>query len=571
MAVGLKWTMSRIKLLNESLKNKIAAGEVIERPASVVRELLENSIDAGASSLEVEISGGGVKLIRVLDDGAGMDRDDAELSLYRHATSKLDGEDDLFNIHTMGFRGEALPSIASVSRLTLTTAPKGETVGVVIETVGGEVKDTREAPSPGTSVEVRDLFFNTPVRRKFLKRESTEIMHIIDAVTRLALSHPGLRFVLKVDGQETMNLPAADGLARRLHEIYGGEFMEGMLHVEREAAGIRLSAFVSGPGNFRSTRSHQMVFVNRRPVREPSVIHAVYSALEGVLPREMHPLFFVFLDLDPGLVDFNVHPQKREVRFSDKESVYRIIKRSVMDAVRAGRLKEGGQVVAEDDMASGEAPAGVSYLAEYRLPSGGGGGHAVFEPLPLSLHAETPHIYLGETFIAVAERGGLMLIDHHAAHERVLYERFLKGLSLDSHQLLFPRQIKLSPKEYMAVLENREMLYEFGLEVEDFGHDTVVVRSLPDALDEADIRGILADAAQEMLDGGKPGRSLRESVAARIACHSSVRGTKVLNREQLKALLDDLNDADDPEHCPHGRPTRVFYSMDEIKRIFKRK
>jgi DNA mismatch repair protein MutL len=565
--------MPKIKLLEESLKNKIAAGEVIERPASVVRELLENSIDAGASSLEVEVSGGGVKLIRVLDDGDGMDHDDVELSLQRHATSKLGGEDDLFNITTMGFRGEALPSIASVSRLTLTTAPRGEPVGVSVETVGGEVKDTRESPSPGTSVEVRDLFFNTPVRKKFLKRESTELMHIIDTVTRLALSHPELRFVLTVDGQETMNLSTADGLARRLHEIYGGEFMDGMLEVEREAAGINLMVFVSRPGNFRNTRSHQMVFVNRRPVRDPSVTHAVYSALEGILPREMHPLFFVFLELDPHRVDFNVHPQKREVRFEDKESIYRIIKRGVMDAIRAGRLEEIGQAVTEGDMASGSAqyPSDVSYPTEYRVPSGGGGGHAAFEALPLSLQAETPHVYLGETFIAVPERGGLMLVDHHAAHERVLYERFLKGLRLDSHQLLFPRQIKLSPKEYMAVLENMEMLSEFGVEVEDFGHDTVVVRSLPDALDEADLRGILSDAAQEMLDGGKPGRSLRESVAARIACHSSVRGTKVLNREQLRALLDDLNEADDPEHCPHGRPTRIFYSMDEIKKIFKRK
>jgi DNA mismatch repair protein MutL len=534
--------MPKIRLLEESLKNKIAAGEVIERPASVVRELLENSIDAGASSLEVEVSGGGVKLIMVLDDGAGMDRDDARLSLERHATSKLGGEDDLFNITTMGFRGEALPSIASVSRLTLTTAPRGEPVGVCIETVGGEVKDTREAPSPGTSVEVRDLFFNTPVRKKFLKRESTELMHIIDTVTRLA------------------------------HEIYGGEFMDGMLEVEREAAGIELMVFVSRPGNFRNTRSHQMVFVNRRPVREPSVTHAVYSALEGILPREMHPLFFVFLELDPHRVDFNVHPQKREVRFEDKESIYRIIKRGVMDAIRAGKLEERGEAPSSDEaLSSAQYPTDVSYPTEYRMPAGGAGGHTAFEALPLSLQAETPHIYLGETFIAVPERGGLMLIDHHAAHERVLYERFLKGLRLDSHQLLFPRQIKLSPKEYMAVLENMEMLSEFGVEVEDFGHDTVVVRSLPEALDEADLRGILADAAQEMLDGGKPGRSLRESVAARIACHSSVRGTKVLNREQLRALLDDLNDADDPEHCPHGRPTRVFYSMDDIKKIFKRK
>jgi len=342
--------------------------------------------------------------------------------------------------------------------------------------------------------------------------------------------------------------------------------------VEREIEGLKLTAFVSRPGNFRSTRAHQMVFINRRPVREPSVTHAVYSALEGILPREMHPLFFIFLDVDPHRVDFNVHPQKREVRFADKEPIYRIIKRGVMDAIRAGRIEEHGEAGEEGGYAPSEGMRdAASYPTEYRMPQAGPGGHAVFEALPLAIGAEMPHIYLGETFIAVAEKGGLTIIDHHAAHERILFEKFLKGLKLDSHQLLFPRQIKLSPKEYMSVLENREMLEEFGLEVDDFGGDTVVVRSLPAALDEADLRGILADAAQEMLDGGKPGRSLRESVAARIACHSSVRGTKVLNREQLRALIDDLNRADDPEHCPHGRPTRVFYSMDDIKKIFKRK
>jgi DNA mismatch repair protein MutL len=306
-------------------------------------------------------------------------------------------------------------------------------------------------------------------------------------------------------------------------------------------------------------------------VREPSVTHAVYSALEGILPREMNPMFFIFLEVDPHRVDFNVHPQKREVRFSDKESVYRIIKRGVMEAIRAGRLEERGEGGEEASHGEGASTQGAAYPSEYGMPQAGGGGLSAFESMPLAMRAEAPHIYLGETFIAVSEGGGLTLIDHHAAHERILYEKFLKGLRLDSHQLLFPRQIKLSPKEYMAVLENREMLAEFGVEVDDFGGDTVVVRSLPASLDEADLRGILADAAQEMLEGGKPGRALRESVAARIACHSSVRGTKVLNREQLRALIDDLNEADDPEHCPHGRPTRVFYSMDDIKKIFKRK
>lgn len=560
--------MPRIKLLDDSLKNKIAAGEVIERPASVVRELVENSLDAGASSVDVEVSGGGVRLIRVLDDGAGMDGEDALLCLSRHATSKLGGEEDLFNITTMGFRGEALPSIASVSRLTLTTALRGEPLGVTVEAVGGEVGEVREAPSPGTSVEVRDLFFNVPARRKFLKRPSTELMHVIDAVTRLALSHPEVRFVLTVEGQDTMSLPASGGFDERLREVYGSEFMEEMMEVEREAAGVRLRAFVSGPGNFRNTRSHQMVFVNRRPVREPSISHAIYSALEGVLPREMHPMFFVFVDLDPRLVDFNVHPQKREVRFSDKETVYRMIKRGVMEAVRGGRLAREGYAVPEE----AEPLAAAQPTAEYRAELGGGGGApSDFESLPLDIRAQTPFLYVGDTFVALPERGGLTLLDHHAAHERVLYEKFLGGLRLDSRQLLFPRQVKLGPKEHMAVTENLEMLREFGLEVEDFGHDSVVVRSLPAELDEADLRGILADAAQEMLDGEKPGKPLRESVAARIACHASVRGRRVLAPEQLRALLDGLEACDDPEHCPHGRPTRVFYPMDEIKRIFKRK
>ncbi len=562
--------MSRIRVLEESLKNKIAAGEVIERPASVVRELVENSIDAGATSIEVEVESGGVELIMVLDDGYGMDREDALLSLKRHATSKLSNEGDLFNITTMGFRGEALPSIASVSRLKLTTASRGESAGVSIESVAGEVRDVREAPSPGTSVEVRDLFFNVPARKKFLKRVSTELMHIVDAVTRLALSHPEVRFVLKVEGQDTMNLPAAKSLGARLAEIYGSEFMAGLSEIESEAGEVKLSAFVSKPGNFRNSRFHQMVFVNRRPVRDSSVSHAVYSALEGILPSEMHPMFFVFLELDARKVDFNVHPQKREVRFSDKESVYRIIKRGVMEAIRGVKLAE---VYREGDEIEGhEQAGGTAGSYEYRIPPGEDArAPSAFESLPLAIRAETPYVYLGDTFVAVSEKGGLMILDHHAAHERVLYERFLKGLKTDSRQLLFPRQIKLSPKEHMTLLEHREILSEFGIEVEDFGHNSVAARSLPAALDEADLRGILADAAQEMLDGGKPGRNLREAVAARIACHASIRGRRILNPEQLRALLDGLASCGDPEHCPHGRPTRVFYSMDDLKKIFKRK
>lgn len=562
--------MPRIQVLPTVLKNKIAAGEVVERPASVVKELLENSIDAGSTVVSVEVEKGGRKLIRVSDNGSGMDAEDAVLSLKRHATSKLASEEDLFRIKTMGFRGEALPSIASISRLTLTTALQGKGPGVKVEAEGGEVARVREVPSVGTAVEVRDLFFNTPARKKFLKRDATELMHVVDIVTRIALSHPPIAFSLRTEGKETMNLPRASGFRERLAQVYGSEFMDGLTEARMDVEGLGIEAFVSSPGNFRDARSHQLLFINGRTVRDPSVSHAVYAAYEGTLPREKHPIFVVFLRVDPSLVDFNVHPTKREVRFSDRDTVYRYVKRCIGDAIRARPPEDRGTAAFSADASRiyGGADAALergSYTQERPEPSGIG------EPLSLSYRAELPYIYLGETFVALADGGGLTLLDHHAAHERVLYERLLKGVELNSRQLLFPRQVKLSHGEYLAVLEHREMLFGFGLEVEDFGHDTVVVRSLPEALEEADFRGVLGDAAAEMRLGERPGRSLREGVAARMACHNSVRGTKVLGREALAALLSDLERTDDPEHCPHGRPTRVRYSIEGLRKLFKRK
>jgi DNA mismatch repair protein MutL len=522
--------MPKVKVLPAELANKIAAGEVVERPASVVKELLENAIDAGSAVIGVEVLKGGRKLIRVADDGDGMEREDAVLSIQRHATSKLAHEKDLFGIQTMGFRGEALPSIASVSRMRLTTAPRGAAAGVTLRVEGGVVKEEKGAPARGTEVEVGELR-------------------------------------LRSEGQETMNLPRASGLKERLAQVYGGEFMEGLAEAVIEAGGMRISAFLSAPGNFRDTRSNQNIFINRRPVRDPVVSHAVYSAYEGMLPKDKHPVFFVFLDLDPSVVDVNVHPAKREVRFSDRDFVYRHVRRCVSDAIRlrhpAGRGAETPEATPPD---ASHAP----YPADYARVQGQAAG-GVSETMPLSYRTEPPFVYLGETFLALAEDGGLSLLDHHAAHERVLYEKFLKGIELKSRRLLFPRQVRLSHKEYLAVLEHNRMLLDFGIEVEDFGHDTVVVRSLPEAMEEADLRGVLSDAAREMLGGEKPGRTLRESVAARMACHNSVRGRKVLTRETLNALVSDLEKTDDPAHCPHGRPTRVRYSLEELKKLFKRK
>ncbi|MDP2167242.1 MAG: DNA mismatch repair endonuclease MutL [Thermodesulfovibrionales bacterium] len=565
-------TENIIRLLPDDLINKIQAGEVIERPASVLKELIENSIDAGSRRITVEVSGAGRRLIRVSDDGFGMDKEDALLSLKRHATSKLLTEADLFNIRTMGFRGEALPSIASVSMLALTTAAKGRAAGVRIEAEAGNVKEIKDAPSLGTMVEVKNLFYNTPARLKFLKRDSTELLHIIETATRLALSHPEVGLTLKSDGHETLDLAPASGLRERLMQVYGAEFLEGLMEIESSSGGLSFTAFVSKRENLREGRSHQMIFINKRPVRERSLSHAVYSAYEGLL-HERHPVYFLFIEMDPKNVDFNVHPQKLEVRFKEKEAVYRFLREAVREELR-GQFPETAH---SSEMPGAEMPAVSEPRASFgssraTLPDAPrAGGEPPFEPLLLSYKTDLPFVYLGETFIALSERGGLTIIDHHAAHERVLYERLLKGIKLQSSHLLFPRQVRLSPKEYAVILGQKEMLEEFGVQAEDFGHDTVLVRALPEALDEADIRGILSDVAGVMLEGEMPIQSLKEAVASRMACHSSVRGRRILNSQELGALLNDLNETEVPDACPHGRPTRVFYSLDELKRIFKRK
>jgi DNA mismatch repair protein MutL len=557
--------MSLIKVLPVDVRSKIAAGEVVERPASVVKELVENSIDAGSGEIRIDVLYGGKRLIKVTDNGSGMDSDDAELCFERHATSKLEREDDLFAIRTLGFRGEALPSIASVSKVKLLTGMKDAGTGVFLEFHGGQKKEKREAPCSGTSVEIRDLFFNTPARKKFLKSDQTELFHIIDTVTKEALSHYGIHFVLMTENRETMLLPKASGLKERIMQIYGEEFAAGLTAVSAERGGMKMDAFVSKTDNFRNSRSHQYLFINGRPIKDLSLSHAVYAAYEGILPHDRHPIFFLYLSLDPKRVDFNVHPAKREVRFEEKETVYRFVRGGLRDVVRAGRKEYTGPFLEPHAVNGPDQPGAYSPSPSF-LAAG-----AVSETTELAYRPELPFIYLGDTFIAFSGRGGLTLMDHHAAHERVLYERLLRRVDLQPNPLLFPRQVKLSHKECRALLDNKGLIEEFCIELDDFGHDTVVVRSLPADLGDADVRGILADAAATLLGDVHRGASLKESLAARIACHSSVRGREVLNREEFSRLLADLGETEHPDQCPHGRPTRIFYSLDDLKKLFKRK
>ncbi|MDP3047977.1 MAG: DNA mismatch repair endonuclease MutL [Thermodesulfovibrionales bacterium] len=587
--------MPDIKVLPVDLRNKIAAGEVVERPASVVKELIENAIDAESTEINIEILYGGKRLIRVSDNGAGMDEEDARLCFERHATSKISSDADLFNITTMGFRGEALPSIASVSRIKLITGLKGADSGISIEIAGGEIKEIKVSPFSGTSVEVKDLFFNTPARKKFLKTNTAELFHIIDTVTKEALSHYEIGFRLLTENQETMIFPKASGLRERLMQVYGDEFVNGLIEVQNppispiippclplvkwgwgdlkegskggfekgEHVGImKMHTFVSDMGNFRNSKAHQFIFINKRPIKDASLSHAVYSAYEGILPKDKHPVFFLFLELAPRKIDFNVHPTKREVRFEDKELVYRFVNTGIRDAVKAGRTEHVKPFT--------ESPAMQHASANYEEAGEGLPSH-VSENLELPYKPSLPFVYLGDTFIAVSGRGGLSLIDHHAAHERILYEKFLRKINLDSHQMLFPRQVNLSHKEYMVILENKNLLNELGIEIDDFGHDAIIIRSLPDALAEGDLRGILSDAASAIMEGDRPDRTLKEEIAARIACHKSVRGKEILNQSEVSQLLSDLENTEHPDQCPHGRPTRIFFSMDDLKRMFKRK
>ncbi len=560
--------MSRIRILPVDVRNKIAAGEVIERPASVVKELIENAIDAGSSEIRIEALYGGMRLMRVSDNGCGMDRDDALLCFEPHATSKLATADDLFKIRTMGFRGEALASIASVSKVLLTTGLKGASSGVSLELIGGEAKDMKEAASSGTTVEIRDLFFNTPGRRKFMKSEGTELSHIIDAVAKEALSHPGIGFSLSTDRKDTLVLPGASGLRERILQVYGDEFLSGLLEVTASGP-VDMTAFVSMPGNFRNSKSHQSVFINSRPVKDASLTHAVYRAYEGIMPPDKHPVFFLYLTLDPARVDFNVHPTKREVRFTDKEHLYRFVISNIRGMVKAERTDVARQFAEPAPEPSPSLPP-PSYAASDGSPLPASSSF-VAENAEMSYKPSLPHLYLGDTFIAVSGKGGLTLIDHHAAHERILYEQFLKRVGIEPQRLLFPRQVRLSAGEYGVLLANRDLLLEFGMEVDDFGHNTVLVRSLPAALAGADLRGILADSAAALAEGEHPSKTLRESLAARIACHSSVRGKAVLGSESVSSLLADLEATQHPDQCPHGRPTRIFLTLDDLRKMFKRK
>jgi DNA mismatch repair protein MutL len=570
-----------IRRLPEELVRKIAAGEIIERPSSVVKELVENSIDAGASRITVRVTEPLYREIVVSDDGTGMSREDALLSLERHSTSKLSNDDALFHIETLGFRGEALPSIAQVSRLTLTTRKSEELSGTIINCAGGRIDDVSETGrAPGTTVTIRDLFFNTPVRRRFLKSRTTEFRHVIRVMSSYALAFENIHFVLKQNERELLNLPPTDRLFDRVVSLYGLQTAEQLIALERDSEGLRIQGFVGTAELSRTNSEHQLFFVNKRWIASPTLIFGLREAYADLLPRDRYPMCIVLLSLPAGKVDVNVHPTKREVKFTDERSV----RSSVRDAVKDALSQASSAVLAEI-----ESPdCAASNVAVELLPvSDSMMGHYDGADRQLSLAQESPVSYpasdagpegegamvalwqLHRSYVLAQIKGGLVIIDQHAAHERILYEEALDVLakgSPSSQQLLFPLLMDLSKEEFEALLDVEAYLRKLGFDIRASGKSRIIVRGIP-----AGLRGwregqLLHDIIDSAAGDSAENRTIEERVARSFACHAAVKAGDVLTLEEMNYLVDRLFGTSMPQGDPHGRPTFVRISLEELER-----
>jgi len=662
-----------IRQLPPNLINQIAAGEVIERPASVVKELMENSVDAGARRIEVSIGGGGTEMIRVSDDGCGMSADQLPLALASHATSKLPCDEALFQVQTLGFRGEALASIGSVSQLTVRSRTEGDDAGNELQVRGGTVDPPAPCGCPvGTVMEIRNLFFNTPVRQRFLKTAQTEKGHIVEAFTRIALANSHIHFVLNNNDKTLYDLPASERWGDRIAEFFGGEIAEALIPIDSDDSQIRVQGYVCAPSVSRGNARMQYLFLNGRHIRDRSLQHALGEAYRGLLMVGRHPVCFLRLSMPPEMIDVNVHPTKLEVRFTDGGRVYSRLLQTLRHHFlttdmthRVGPV--GGQDIDEQNdpsspIAGGGRNLGSSSQQAHRQsvihwartgqdttgqdtsdvfvsPASGGGSasagvHAAppgpsgpapstrpmpplsgvppFQPFPggtppanasdsanQPVHgsaspepaapwdaaespAEAPSVcYLGfqvhNRYLVTQDEKGMVVIDQHALHERVLYERVRhkvleSGQALESQGLLVPEPVSMTAAERTAVLDHRETLERIGMDVEDFGGETIVIRSYPAILCNTAPAEMLRTLMESVLGGGKSPEpiELLDHLLSTIACKAAVKAGDPLSPEEIQALLEQRDLYHDTHHCPHGRPTALFFSRDELDRMFGR-
>jgi len=581
--------MNVIHVLPQRLASQIAAGEVIDRPASVVRELIDNAIDAGTDRISVEIGRGGRASIRVADRGVGMSREDLALCVERHATSKIRSAEDLSAIRTLGFRGEALPSIASVSRFSITSRPHHEIAALRLEMEGGGRSTITEAGAPpGTTVEVRDLFFNLPARRKFLRADRTEGRYVVDTVTQMAMPYPEIAFELEEDGRELLSLPASDKPLIRLSALVGRDVAEAMSDLKSEWGGFRVRVFTA-PGEFSRKRPDRLlIYVNRRCIRDRLIHRAVMDAYGQRLMRGQYPQALVFIEMDPEEVDVNVHPTKQEVRFRNAQAVFRAVFETVqrsfgapltaafagaapprMDAAtppmeQAFRFRAAEPERTYGPMASDPSdPPPWRFIPEEEPEAPGG------EDRPLSVIGQ-----LGRSYILCEAAEGLVMVDQHAAHERVVYEALKEQVRdgrLATQAHLFPLEIELGAREARTALEQREQLLRVGIELDHFGGHTFLVRAVPAVLKDRDWRKLLSDLLVLAEEGRTlSGEDLLDRMLITMACHGAIRAGDRLVREEMERLLEQLKGLDVPDHCPHGRPVFRQIRYTELERMFKR-
>jgi DNA mismatch repair protein MutL len=579
--------MGRIQQLPPSVVTKIAAGEMIERPASVVKELLENSVDAGGRRIDVDIEQGGSELICVADDGCGMGADDLRLAFASHATSKLAEADDLFRVATLGFRGEALASIGGVAQVTLQSRPADQSCGAEITCHGGVQSALRDwNGAPGTRIEVRHLFYNTPVRRKFLRSIQTEIGHICEVFTRLALSHEHLHLTLRHNGKSVYEVGEHTRLLDRLTLFFGTEVTSQLHRVEAEQGPVKLHGYVADPACERGTAKMQYLFVNGRWIRDRSLGHALQEAYRGLLMTGRYAVAFLFLEMPPDYLDVNVHPTKVEVRFRDGSAVYHLVLSAIREQLRRANLTarlrpppivngqwatQNPSVLPSPSASEGPARPSLSFeTTELPLPSP--------PPPSTSTPAAAPArraLQLYDAYIVLETPEGMLVIDQHALHERILFEHLkerIRSGPLESQRLLLPEPVELPADQAVRALEQREALAELGLGIEDFGGGTVLLTAYPAILGDRAPRTILQAVVDHLMAKEKmPTREhLLNDLLSLMACHSAVRAGERLSAEQIEALLAQRHLAQDTHHCPHGRPTALLFSRQELDRQFRR-
>ena len=587
----------QIRLLPDQVVNKIAAGEVVERPASVLKELVENALDAGSSSIEVDVVSGGKKLLAVSDNGVGMGRDDALLCIERHATSKIRDVDDIEKIDTLGFRGEALAAIASVSQFTLVTRPAEILTGTEIVITGGKMQDVRDAGGPvGTTIKIRNLFFNVPARRKFLRTEQTELAHLRQTFLLFALSQPGTAFKLTADGREVYRLAGPSSVEDRIRELFGPELVAQLRPVDHAAQDIRVTGYAGLPQAGRADRTEQYIFINRRAASSPVIHFAVSEAYHTLLPKGRYPVLFLYVEIDPLQVDVNVHPTKKEVRFRKPADVRDAVIAAIRQALNTVDVlvASPGPVapvptVPEPLLKIDNLPPTRTF-AYPRLPMIPADGKdrreaTVEHPEPSPNSGKTPSTtpwswcrvlgQVGGLYVVMETEEGLVLMDPHAAHERLLYERFMKevlGNHVRSQGLLTPETVDVMPREAELIRKQMDLLRSMGFGISEFGGDTFILDALPACLSDASGAFLLAAVAQSLDQSGGRGASERwqEDMIAQAACKAAVKAHDKLTLEEIEKLVVDLAHAEMPYTCPHGRPTVIFMGFNELNRKFGR-